>query len=129
MTVDELLAEARSRLARVPPEAAPGAVASGALLVDIRSERQRERDGLIPGALFIPRNVLEWRADPASGHSDPRLAGDPARQVILVCDEGCQSSLAAATLQVLGLRRATDLEGGFRAWRAAGLPVERALSS
>jgi rhodanese-related sulfurtransferase len=101
-------------------------VRAGAVLVDIRSEVQRERDGVIPGAHFHPRNVLEWRLDPASGHCDPVLAGDLDRHVILVCNEGYQSSLAAATLQELGFTRATDLAGGFQAWRAAGLPVEPA---
>ncbi len=123
-TIDELLAAARARLERVPAPAAPAAVRGGALLVDIRSEAQRERDGFIPDALNIPRNVLEWRADPACGHRHPVLSADLDRRVILVCDEGYQSSLAAATLQDLGFRRATDLEGGFQAWRAAGLPVQ-----
>jgi rhodanese-related sulfurtransferase len=80
---------------------------------------------VIPGARFVPRNVLEWRLDPASGHSDPELRASLDRHIILVCDEGYQSSLAAATLQDLGFARATDLVGGFQAWRAAGLPIER----
>lgn len=122
-TVDDLLFAARARLDRVAPAAAPAAVDEGALLVDIRSEAQRERDGLLPGALTIPRNVLEWRADPACEHRHPVLSADLERRVVLVCDEGFQSSLAAATLQDLGFKRATDLEGGFQAWRAAGLPV------
>jgi rhodanese-related sulfurtransferase len=122
-TIDELLAAARARLARLAPNEAWQAVRDGAVIVDIRSEVQRERDGVIPGALFHPRNVLEWRADPTSPHRDPSLAGDPSRVVIVVCDEGYQSSLAAAVLQDLGLARATDLVGGFQAWRAAGLPV------
>ncbi len=124
-TITELLSTARARLERVDPADAVAAVARGATLVDIRSEVQRERDGLIPGARFYPRNMLEWRLDPASGHSDPALGTDLDGQIILVCDEGYQSSLAAATLQDLGFRRATDLAGGFQAWRAAGLPVER----
>jgi rhodanese-related sulfurtransferase len=122
-TVDDLLGEARRRLHRVDPREAEAAMASGALLVDIRSDRQRARDGVVPGALVVARNVLEWRADPASDWRDARIA-DPARQVIVMCDAGYQSSLAAATLQELGLDRATDLDGGFQAWRAAGLPVE-----
>jgi rhodanese-related sulfurtransferase len=103
-------------------------MAAGAVLIDIRSETQRERDGLIPGAHVVPRNVLEWRLDPASGHADPALgpADDLDRHLILVCDGGYQSSLAAATLQDLGFTRATDLTGGFQAWRAAGLAVEPA---
>jgi phage tail sheath protein FI/rhodanese-related sulfurtransferase len=123
-TVHELLDDARRRLARVQPAEVAAAVAGGALVVDIRSELHVGRDGRIPGAVHHPRNVLEWRLDPASGHSDPALAGALERQVILVCDEGHQSSLAAATLQDLGFRGATDLAGGFRAWLAAGLPVE-----
>jgi rhodanese-related sulfurtransferase len=123
-TINELLDAARRRLRRVDPHEARDAIAAGAVLVDIRSERQRERDGVIPSAHFLPRNVLEWRLDPASGHSVPALSDDLDRHVILVCDEGYQSSLAAATLQDLGFRRATDLTGGFQAWRAAGCPVE-----
>ena len=124
-TVDELLARARAGLRRVGPEEARAAIRGGALLVDIRSEVQREADGVVPGALFFPRNVLEWRLDPASGHADPRVPGLHA-EVIVMCNEGYQSSLAAATLQELGFARATDLDGGFQAWRAAGLPVEAA---
>jgi rhodanese-related sulfurtransferase len=123
MTVDELLSAARCGLQRLDPAAASDAVAAGAVLIDIRSERQRERDGVIPDAHFVPRNVLEWRLDPASGHADPAFGGDINRHVILLCDEGYQSSLAAATLQRLGFHRATDVDGGFRAWRAAGFPV------
>jgi rhodanese-related sulfurtransferase len=122
MTVDELLAQARDML---PPRPAPAeafqAQASGALLIDIRGDDQR-RDGLIPGALVIPRNCLEWRCDPASRWRHPAITGWDLR-IILVCHEGYQSSLAAATLQQLGLIHATDLDGGFTAWTAAGLPV------
>jgi rhodanese-related sulfurtransferase len=126
-TVDALLRAARARIERVDPHAALAALRGGdAVLVDVRSELQRARDGVIPGALFHPRNVLEWRADPASGHSDPALSGDLERRVIVVCDEGYGSSLAAATLRDLGFVRAGDLAGGFQAWRAAGLPVEPA---
>jgi rhodanese-related sulfurtransferase len=109
-------------------ERVSGGVAArdGAVIVDIRAERDRERDGVIPGALFIPRNVLEWRLDPASGHCEPALGNALQRDIILVCSEGYQSSLAAATLQDLGFARATDVAGGFQAWRAAGLPVEPA---
>jgi rhodanese-related sulfurtransferase len=123
-TIHDLLEAARSRLRRLDPQAARDAVAAGAVLIDIRSERQRDLDGVIPGAHFLPRNVLEWRLDPASGHSDPSLGDDLDRHVILVCNEGYQSSLAAATLHDLGFHRATDLAGGFQAWRAAGLSVE-----
>ena len=124
-TIDDLLQDARARLDRVGPQEALRAVErEGALLVDIRSELHRERDGTIPGAIHHPRNGLEWRADPASDSHDPRLSADLDRRVILVCDGGYQSSLAAATLLDLGFTRATDLEGGFAAWRDAGLPVD-----
>lgn len=123
-TIADMLAAARDRLRRVGPEEAGEAVAAGALLVDIRSEDQRRRDGVIPGAVHHPRNVLEWRMDPESGSSDERVGGLD-RQVIVCCDEGYQSSLAAVALQELGYRNATDLDGGFQAWRAAGLPVEK----
>jgi rhodanese-related sulfurtransferase len=129
-TVHDLLARSREGLARLEPAAAARAVESdGALLVDVRSEAQRARDGAIPGAHWYPRNVLEWRVDPASSHADPALSGDLERTLVVVCDEGFQSSLAAANLQALGFTRATDLVGGFQAWRAAGLPVEPAASS
>jgi rhodanese-related sulfurtransferase len=94
------------------------------VLVDIRSELQRERDGIVPGSVFFPRNVLEWRCDPASPWRDSRVS-EATRLVILMCDEGYQSSLAAANLKRIGLKRATDLAGGFKAWRSAGLPVVR----
>jgi rhodanese-related sulfurtransferase len=119
--VDQLLAQARAELERLSPQRAAEVAADGGLLVDIRAESQRERDGVVPGAKFIPRNVLEWRADPSCAHRDPELARRD-RDLILFCDEGYQSSLAAATLKRLGLR-ATDVEGGFQAWRSAGLPV------
>jgi rhodanese-related sulfurtransferase len=123
-TINELLAAARERLDRVDPRDALAAVEQGAIIIDIRSEDQRRAGGAIPGALHHERNVLEWRVDPASGHCDPALGDDLDRHLILVCDEGFQSSLAAGTLQDLGFSRATDLVGGFRAWKAAGLPVE-----
>src|SRR5919201_4775871 len=122
-TVDELLAEARSRLTRLDPHEAASAVSAGALLIDIRSESQLAAGGVVSGSLFVARNVLEWRCDPSSEHRDPRIDGRE-RQLILMCNEGYQSSLAAATLHELGLTRTTDLAGGFQAWRAAGLPVE-----
>jgi rhodanese-related sulfurtransferase len=124
-TIDALLAAARARLVRLGPLEAQAAVADGAVLVDTRTDAQRAADGVIPGALYHPRTVLEWRADPDSGAADPALSGAMDRIVIVVCDEGYSSSLAAATLQDLGFARATDLEGGFQAWRAAGLPVRR----
>jgi rhodanese-related sulfurtransferase len=124
-TIDDLLAAARARLDRVTPEVAAAELSEGARLVDIRSESQRARDGVVPEAIAVARNALEWRCDPACEANDPRLA-DLDRRLVIMCDEGYQSSLAAATLQDLGFRRATDLIGGFQAWRAAGLPVEPA---
>src|SRR3954451_5582862 len=124
VSVDDLLAEARAKLERLSPDEAREAVErDGALLIDIRADSQRAADGVVPAAHFVPRNVLEWRLDPASQHRTPELA-DPDAHVIVMCDEGYQSSLAAATLRQLGIRRATDLDGGFQAWRAAGHPVE-----
>ena len=123
-TVDELLAEARSSLRRLAPRETREALDEGALLVDIRSELQRERDGVVPDAVFFPRNVVEWRADPSSPTHDPAF-GELERPVVVMCDQGFQSSFVAATLQRLGFAAATDLAGGFQAWRDAGLPVER----
>ena len=123
-SVAELLTEARARLDRLSPqEAHDAAIRSGALLIDIRSDSQRERDGVIPGARFIPRNVIEWRCDPSSEWSDSETVRDVDRQLIVVCHEGYQSSLVAATLQRFGFAQATDLIGGFKAWRDGGLPV------
>jgi rhodanese-related sulfurtransferase len=121
--VESLLAEARSKLERLSPADALAATERGDLLIDIRSESQRREDGELPGAHAVARNVLEWRLDPAGPHRDPQLARRDVR-VILVCDEGYQSSLAAATLRDFGLD-ATDVEGGAQAWLAAGLPTLR----
>ena len=121
-TVDELLAQARAALPHRPsPAEALDAQAAGALLVDIRGDDQR-RAGLIPGAIVLPRNSLEWRCDPASPWRHPAFTRWDLH-IILICDQGYQSSLAAANLQQLGLIHATDLDGGFTAWVAAGLPV------
>jgi rhodanese-related sulfurtransferase len=122
-TVDAMLERARAGLARVSPEEAATAMHAGALLVDTRPVGLREADGEIPGALVIDRNVLEWRLAPSSDHRIPEVEEDST--VILFCDEGYASSLAAATLQELGLPHATDLIGGFQAWKRAGLPVTR----
>jgi rhodanese-related sulfurtransferase len=121
-TIDELLETARAGLDRVDAPAAARAHAGGATLIDIRAESQIAADGTVPGALVIARNVLEWRLDPDCAY---RHAGAPGLDdhVILMCNEGYQSSLAAATLQQLGFTHATDLIGGFQAWREAGLPV------
>lgn len=118
--IDRLLAAARARIApRVTAADLAGVRAAGALVVDTRSAAQRLRDGELPGAVVVERNVLEWRLDPTSPH---RLdeAGDPGRPVVVVCDEGYASSLAAACLLDLGLERATDLEGGYQAWLRLG---------
>ena len=123
-SIEEILASSRSKLTRVTPQEAERLREAGALLVDIRPSEQRSRDGEIPGALVIDRNVLEWRLDPTSAHRVPEIDGDD-QLIIVVCNEGFASSLAAKSLQDLGLRRATDLIDGFVAWCAAGLPVER----
>jgi rhodanese-related sulfurtransferase len=123
-TVEALLTSARNQLDRLSPESALSASRDGAALIDIRSEGQIRRDGLVPGATVIPRNVLEWRLDPSCADRDRALAAAGSR-VILLCNEGYQSSLAAATLKRFGLE-ATDVVGGFQAWRAAGMPIEPA---
>jgi rhodanese-related sulfurtransferase len=117
-----LLEEARGGLRRLSAHDASEAMRSGATLVDIRSGSQIAADGQVEGALRIVRNTLEWRLDPASEHRHPDAPGLD-ELVILMCDEGYQSSLAAATLKRLGFVSATDLDGGFQAWRASGLPV------
>src|SRR3954452_18217468 len=98
VTADELLEEARRELKRLAPRDAAAAMSAGAVLVDVRSELQRERDGVVPGSVFFPRNVLEWRCDPESAWRDARVS-DPSRLLIVMCDEGYQSSLAAANLR------------------------------
>ena len=115
--IDQLLERAQASLDRVQAIDLAAAVDAGAWVIDIRPVAQREHDGELPGATVIDRNVLEWRLDPTSAHRLPE-ADDPERWVILVCDAGFSSSLAAAELQELGLRRATDLVGGFQAWIA-----------
>lgn len=120
--VERLLTEARSHLDRLSPTEAAAAAASGAVLVDIRPLPQREREGEIPDALIVGRNVLEWRLDPASPHRLPIADGGIGRLVVF-CSAGYASSFAARTLQVLGWD-ATDLDGGFEAWAAAGLPMQ-----
>ena len=121
--IDGVLEKARRRLKRVSAEQAAAEQANGALLVDTRTEHQRHRDGEIPGALVIDRTVPEWRLDPTSP-SRVAEATDHNVRVILICSQGYSSSLAAASLQDLGLVKATDVIGGFEAWKAAGLPVE-----
>ncbi|UNO43781.1 rhodanese-like domain-containing protein [Streptomyces sp. MST-110588] len=120
--IDTLLERARRELDRVGPREAAALQESGGLLVDIRYAALRERDGTIPGALIVERNELEWRLDPTSEHRAPEATGHDL-PVVVVCDEGYASSLAAVSLRRLGLHQATDLTGGFQAWRAAGLPT------
>lgn len=126
--LDEYVTAARSLLNRLAPVDAYAATQSGAFLVDIRPEFQRHRDGEVPAAIVIERNHLEWRLHP---DSDARIreANSADVQWIVLCDEGYASSLAAAVLQALGLRRATDVVGGFQAWRAAGMPVKPTTGS
>ena len=122
-TADDLLIQARAMLPHRPsPAEAFHAQENGALRPDIRGDDQRHADGLIPGAIVLPRNSLEWRCDPASEWRHPAITR-PDLRIILICNQGYQSTLAAATLQQLGLIHATDLDGGFTAWAAAGLPV------
>jgi rhodanese-related sulfurtransferase len=120
-SVEELLAEARGQISRFTPADAQDAIERGAILIDIRPEDKRAADGAVPGARIVPRNVLEWRVDPSSEHRNPELARRDI-PLILMCDAGYQSSLAAATLRRLGVD-AGDLVGGFQAWREAGLPI------
>lgn len=125
-TIDQLLHEARSALPhRLSAGEARDALRDGALLIDIRSDDQIRTDGRIPGATVIPRNSLEWRCDPTSPWRHAEIHSHDQR-LIIVCNEGFQSSLAAATLQELGMHRATDLDGGFLAWRQAGFPIVEA---
>ncbi|MFI7429945.1 rhodanese-like domain-containing protein [Micromonospora sp. NPDC049836] len=120
--IDEILAAARARLRRLDPEQAHLAHRGGALLVDIRPAGQRAAHGTVPGALAVERNVLEWRFDPRCPARLPEAVGYDL-PVVILCQEGYTSSLAAAALQDIGLRRATDVVGGFAAWRIAGLPT------
>jgi rhodanese-related sulfurtransferase len=123
--VNDLLAEARSRLGRLRPAEALAAQRTGAVIVDIRPREFREEAGVIPGSVWIPLNVLEWRFDPRSPHRDERVA-QPNRHIVLICYEGYSSSLAAARLQTLGFAHVTDVVDGFEGWLAARLPIEEA---
>jgi rhodanese-related sulfurtransferase len=125
VSADRLLAEARQRLTRVDPRRAQQMVDQGGLLIDIRPAAQRAEYGEVPGALVVERNNLEWRLDPEGSHRIPE-AEDPDRPVVVMCQEGYASSLAAASLLALGRTNATDLEGGFAAWVSAGLPTSAA---
>ena len=123
-TIDELLAEARARIERYEPAEALAAMLAGAALVDTRSSDARRRDGVVPGALHIPRTVLEWRVDPSSPWRNEHLDAT-TQPVIVLCEHGYSSSLAAATLVELGLPRVGDVVGGYAAWLEEGLPTAR----
>jgi len=116
-SIAKILAEARQSLLRVTPEQLSGERENGTLIVDIRPVEQRQRDGDLPGAIVIDRNVLEWRLDPSSEHRIPQVTGYDIR-IVVVCNEGYSSSLAAAVLQKLGLHQAVDMIGGYQAWLA-----------
>jgi rhodanese-related sulfurtransferase len=124
-TIDQLLDQARARLERLDPHQAAAVIHDGGLLIDIRPAAQRLEEGQIPQAIIVERNVLEWRLDPTSPHRLAEVQGYD-RPIVILCSEGYTSSLAAAVLQDLGLHRATDLVGGFKAWARAGLPVQPA---
>jgi rhodanese-related sulfurtransferase len=126
-TAAELLDDARRRITRLHPGEALEAVADGAQLIDIRSADALQRHGAIPGSLHIPRTVLEWRVDPDSEWRNPAVGGIDT-QLILICEHGYSSSLAAATLTELGFARAGDVIGGFSGWQRAGLPIVAAAS-
>ncbi|MBK0332540.1 sulfurtransferase [Brachybacterium sp. MASK1Z-5] len=122
-SIAEILAEARRGTARVAPSDLPGPLRDGARVIDVRTPWTRDAEGHIPGAIVVEHTVMLWRLDPLS---PSRMADGPSYDddVIVVCNEGFSSSLAARDLRELGFSRATDLEGGFRAWAAAGLPVQ-----
>jgi rhodanese-related sulfurtransferase len=122
--IDDVLAAAQARLRRLTPAEAAAAIHQGKVLVDTRDGALRSRDGLIPGSVHIPLSVLEWRVDPTSGHQSAALAGHE-HELILICHEGYSSRLAAVRLHDLGFDKTTDVIGGFVAWAAAGLPVDR----
>ncbi|MEE9299398.1 MAG: rhodanese-like domain-containing protein [Acidimicrobiia bacterium] len=121
MNVDEMLVAARERIIRTTPAETQAELGTGAIVIDLRCESERS-DGVIPGSIPIARSVLEWRCDPTSDWSEPRVAR-PEERVVLVCQDGFSSSLAADSLRQLGFERVGDLIGGMRAWQAAGLPV------
>ena len=120
--LDAVLAGAQARYVRLSPARAWAALQAGALLVDTRPADQRRRDGEVPGAVVVGRNVLEWRLDPDGAWRMPEATG-PDQQVVLLCDEGCSTQLAVVSLLELGLVRATDVVGGIQAWLADGLPT------
>lgn len=121
-TINDRLQQARRHLRRVEPADLSRAVAGGAFVIDVRAEYQTNIEGYLPFGVVIPRSVLEWRLDPASGAT---MTGGPEldQPVVVVCSDGYSSSLTARDLQVIGFSAATDLVGGFRAYAASGLPV------
>ena len=127
-TIEERLRRVQSRITRFEPGEALDASGRGALLVDLRSVDERERHGIIPGSIHIPRSVLEWRLDPDYRHRNPAVA-DLERELILFCADGFSSSLAVVSARELGFRRVGDLAGGFTGWQAAGLPVQPAAQA
>ena len=120
--IDKVLDTARARLHRMPAKDVPGALDRGAVLVDIRPQAQRDREGDVPAALVIERNVLEWRCDPTSDAKLPQAVDDDVEWVVL-CSEGYTSSLAAASLIDLGLHKSTDVVGGYHALKAEGVLI------
>ena len=123
-TVEQLFNHAKALLTRrYSPLETQSEMEAGALVIDIRGDEQQRADGLIPRAIVVRRNVLEWRCDPLSPWRHPNMT-DPRQKIILFCNEGYQSVLAAANLQILGLTFATDMEGGFTGWKSAGLPTK-----
>jgi rhodanese-related sulfurtransferase len=126
--IDDQLDAARARLRRLTPEESRDAMAAGGVILDTRTYEQRRADGVIPGAIVMSRNIIEWRVDPTSGWEDPAVVARTG-PVIVMCDEGFASSLAAASLLDIGVDDAVDMIGGYQAWKAAGLPVAEAEST
>jgi rhodanese-related sulfurtransferase len=120
LTIDEMLDLAAARISRYEPEAADVAGRAGAQLIDVRTEHDRVRDGVVPGSIHVPRTLLEWRASPEGELRNPHL-GDLDRPLIVMCNHGFSSVLAAASLADLGYEQSGDLIGGFEAWKASGL--------
>lgn len=121
-TIDDLLTLARTRIRRLTPHEVAAAQAAGAIIIDTRDSADRAAEGIIPGSVLVTRNTLEWRADPSAEGADPRLA-DLDADLIITCNDGFSSSLAADSLRQIGHTAAADIIGGYRAWKAAGLPI------
>lgn len=122
-TINDVLHTARAATRQFLPQAALQAVQQGALLIDTRTPTERQQEGVIPGSLHLPRTVLEWCCDPASGYANPAIKGFD-QTLIVVCAEGYSASLAALSLKQLGFVNAGNLDGGYRGWKAAGLPTK-----